>query len=77
MKYIRGDIFSEKQWYELFQILGMPMIQLSDLKAKHFLDARNEIVANYREVKVSVFYYYCGTYPWNPLLLYGILMYCT
>jgi hypothetical protein len=52
MKYLRGDSFAEKHWFELFQMLKMPTKTLAELKVDDFLSARHEITNHFKELKV-------------------------
>ena len=53
MKYIRGDSFTEKHWYELFSILKMPSKQLGELKVKDFLKVRHTIEERLKDIQVN------------------------
>ena len=53
MKYIRGDSFTEKHWYELFSILKMPSKQLGELKVKDFLKVRSTIEERLKDIQVG------------------------
>lgn len=43
LKYIRGDMFSEKHWVEMFSILGAPYKPIENLMFGDFLKIRDVI----------------------------------
>lgn len=51
LKFIRGDIFSEKHWYELYSLLEMQSKPLGQLKVGDFLQVREAIGDKVKELK--------------------------
>ncbi len=45
LKYVRGDIFSEQHWTEMYGLLGMPQKPVDKLIFEDFLRARERLVA--------------------------------
>ena len=43
LKYVRGEIFSDQHWNEMFGLLNMPRKGISELKFKDFLDVKHKI----------------------------------
>ncbi|XP_042887569.1 cytoplasmic dynein 2 heavy chain 1-like [Penaeus japonicus] len=45
LKYVRGEVFSEKHWIEMYSILGIPTnITIDKLTFGHFLKVRDEMI---------------------------------
>jgi hypothetical protein len=53
LKYLRGDTFTEKHWYEVFSMLDMPRKSIAELTFGDFLTARQKIHENLKELKVK------------------------
>ena len=43
LKYVRGEIFSDQHWNEMFGLLNMPRKGISELKFKDFLDVKHKL----------------------------------
>ena len=50
LKYVRGDIFSDKHWTELYGILSMPSKRIDHLVFGDFLKARDMIVSKEKDL---------------------------
>ncbi|ROT63098.1 hypothetical protein C7M84_019029 [Penaeus vannamei] len=45
LKYVRGEVFSEKHWIEMYSILGIPTnVTIDKLTFGHFLKVRDEMI---------------------------------
>ena len=44
LKYVRGEIFSDQHWNEMFGLLCMPRKGISELKFKDFLDVKHKLI---------------------------------
>ncbi|XP_076054654.1 dynein cytoplasmic heavy chain beethoven [Oratosquilla oratoria] len=52
LKYVRGEVFSEKHWIEMFNLIGIPSTTTIDkLTFGHFLKVRDELVRQGDELK--------------------------
>lgn len=40
LKYLRGEMFSEKHWIELYNIIGIPFIAVEKLTFEHFIKVK-------------------------------------
>jgi len=52
LKLLRGDMFSEKQWAGMLDLIGVPYQSIETIKFKEFLQAREQIIQNYDHIKV-------------------------
>ncbi len=50
LKYVRGEIFSDHHWNEMFGILGMPRKSIEHLLFDDFLQARQKLVDHEQEL---------------------------
>lgn len=55
LKYVRGDMFSEKHWLEMFGILGIPSKSVELLTFADFLDVKERIAANANSLQVRMY----------------------
>lgn len=69
LRYIRGDIFTEKHWAEMFSVLQMQQKPLAYLKAGDFLGVRSNITKNIKQLQVHKI-----LIIWN-VHIYALLMY--
>ena len=46
LKYVRGDVFSEQHWTEMYGLLGMPQKAVDKLVFEDFLHVRERLVAS-------------------------------
>jgi len=53
MKLVRGELFSEKHWAEMFNFLDMPNKPIEKLSFGDFLSVRDKIAANSTALQVS------------------------
>ena len=44
LKYIRGDIFSEQHWAEMYSLLGMPQKTVETLTFEDFLKVKDRLL---------------------------------
>ena len=51
LKYVRGEIFSEHHWNEMFGIVQMPRKGISELKFKDFLDVKEKVIDKEQELQ--------------------------
>jgi dynein heavy chain 2 len=51
LKYVRGEIFSDQHWNEMYGMLGMPRKNLTELKFEDFLNVRQKLVATAQELQ--------------------------
>jgi dynein heavy chain 2 len=51
LKYVRGEIFSDRHWTEMYGILGMPQKQTDKLVFDDFLQVRQRLVDKESELK--------------------------
>ena len=51
LKYVRGDVFSEQHWTEMYGILGMPQKAVDKLVFEDFLHVRERLVASEDQLK--------------------------
>ncbi len=51
LKYVRGDIFSDAHWSEMFSLLGMPHKPVDKLLFADFLTARDALAAKEEDLK--------------------------
>ena len=51
MKYVRGDIFSDHHWTEMYGILGMPSKKIDQLAFGDFLKVKERIIAKNNELQ--------------------------
>ena len=51
MKYVRGDIFSDHHWTEMYGILGMPSKKIDQLTFGDFLKVKERIIAKSNELQ--------------------------
>jgi hypothetical protein len=54
LKYVRGEMFSDKHWLEMFGILGIPSKSVEILTFGDFLNAKENIAANANALQVSM-----------------------
>jgi len=54
LKYVRGEMFSEKHWLEMFGILGIPSKSVELLTFADFLDVKERIAANANALQVRM-----------------------
>jgi len=54
LKYVRGEMFSEKHWLEMFGILGIPSKSVELLTFADFLDVKERIAANANTLQVRM-----------------------
>jgi len=60
LKYVRGEMFSEKHWLEMFGILGIPSKSVELLTFADFLDVKERIAANANALQVRMYSCYGG-----------------
>jgi dynein heavy chain 2 len=58
LKYVRGEMFSEKHWLEMFGILGIPSKSVELLTFADFLDVKERIAANANALQVRIYSYH-------------------
>ena len=51
LKYVRGEIFSDQHWNEMFGVLSMPRKGIAELKFKDFLNVRNKLVNHSQDLQ--------------------------
>ena len=51
LKYVRGEIFSDQHWTEMYQILGMPKKTVDKLVFDDFLQVKDRLPAKEDELK--------------------------
>ena len=51
LKYVRGDVFSEQHWTEMYGILGMPQKAVDKLVFEDFLHVRERLVSGEDRLK--------------------------
>ena len=51
LKFVRGEIFSEHHWNEMFGIVQMPRKGISELKFKDFLDVKDKVIEKEQELQ--------------------------
>ncbi len=51
LKYVRGEIFSDHHWSEVYGLLGMPRKDLGSLRLADFLAVKEMLVAKEQELK--------------------------
>ena len=72
LKYIRGDMFSDKHWLEMFGILSMPSKSVEVLTFGDFLNVRERIASSTPALQVSTLFIY---YLYSTISLTSILLY--
>lgn len=70
LKYVRGEMFSEKHWLEMFGILGIPSKSVELLTFADFLDVKEKIAANANALQVRMYSCYGGI-AISDSLIYG------
>jgi dynein heavy chain 2 len=55
LKYVRGEMFSEKHWLEMFAILGIPSKSVELLTFADFLDVKERIAASANALQVRMY----------------------
>lgn len=63
LKYVRGEMFSEKHWLEMFGILGIPSKSVELLTFADFLDVKERIAANANALQVRIYSCHDGGIP--------------
>jgi dynein heavy chain 2 len=56
LKYVRGEMFSEKHWLEMFAILRIPSKSVELLTFADFLDVKERIVASANALQVRMYF---------------------
>ena len=51
LKYVRGEIFSDQHWNEMYGILNMPRKGISELKFQDFLNVKQRLVDHAEELQ--------------------------
>ena len=51
LKYVRGDIFSDQHWSEMFSMLGMPKKPIDQLLFEDFLRVKDKLVSRASELQ--------------------------
>jgi hypothetical protein len=54
LKYVRGEMFSDKHWLEMFGILGIPSKSVESLTFADFLNVREKIAAQASVLQVRM-----------------------
>jgi dynein heavy chain 2 len=57
LKYVRGEMFSDKHWLEMFGILGMYNKSVEMLTFADFLNVKEKITANVPTLQVRICFY--------------------
>jgi dynein heavy chain 2 len=55
LKYVRGEMFSDKHWLEMFGILGMSNKSVEMLTFADFLNVKEKIAANVTALQVRIY----------------------
>jgi hypothetical protein len=54
LKYVRGEMFSDKHWLEMFGVLGMSNKSVEMLTFADFLNVKEKIAANVTALQVRI-----------------------
>jgi hypothetical protein len=55
LKLLKGDMFSEKQWAGMLDVVGIPYQSIETIKFKEFLIAREQIIQNSEQIRVCIY----------------------